>query len=72
MKVIYMYLFSSTFGSVLFTFGSVLLWAVIRSVLPHNTVLCSVVGVSSGIILIQVGHNYLEFVDSQLQIDGTE
>jgi len=62
----------STFGSVLFTFGSVLLWAVLRSVLPHKAGVCSLVGVSSGIILIQVGQNYLEFVDSQLQIDGTE
>jgi len=74
MKVIFclLYLFFSTFGSVLFTFGSVLVWAVLRSVLPHNTVVCSLIGVSSGIVLIQVGLNYLEFVDSQLQIDGTE
>jgi hypothetical protein len=74
MKVIFclMYLFFSAFGSLLFTFGSVLLWAVLRSVLPHNTAVCSLAGVSSGIVLIQVGQSYLEFVDSQLQIDGTD
>jgi hypothetical protein len=62
----------STFGSLMFTFGSVLLWAVLRSVLPHNVTLCSLIGISSGVTLIRVGQNYLDFVDSQLEIDGSE
>ncbi|PNF30593.1 hypothetical protein B7P43_G06133 [Cryptotermes secundus] len=61
----------STFGSLMFTFGSVLLWAVLRSVLPHNVTLCSLIGLSSGVTLIRVGQNYLDFVDSQLEIDGS-
>jgi len=56
----------------MFTFGSVLLWAVLRSVLPQNMVVCSLIGISSGITLIRVGQNYLHFVDSQLEIDGSE
>ncbi|XP_069680108.1 uncharacterized protein [Periplaneta americana] len=59
----------STFGAVMFSFGSVLLWAVLRSILPQNMALCTLAGVSSGITLIRVGQNYLHFVDSQLEID---
>jgi uncharacterized membrane protein len=64
--------FFSTFGSVIFTFGSVLLWAVLRNALPKNMALCSLIGLSSGITLIGVGRNYLNFVDSQLEIGGVE
>ncbi|KAJ9578462.1 hypothetical protein L9F63_005332 [Diploptera punctata] len=59
----------STFGSVIFSFGSVLLWAVLRSTLPENMALATVAGISSGIMLIRVGQNYLDYVDSQLEID---
>lgn len=66
-----MLFFFSTFGSLMFTFGSVLLWAVLRSILPQNVTLCSLIGLSSGVTLIRVGQNYLDFVDSQLEIDGS-
>jgi uncharacterized membrane protein len=69
---ILMLFFFSVFGSVIFTFGSVLLWAVFRSALPQNVALCSLIGLSSGITLIGVGQNYLNFVDSQLEIGGSE
>ncbi|PSN30399.1 hypothetical protein C0J52_24570 [Blattella germanica] len=62
----------STFGAVIFSFGSVLLWAVLRSVIPENVALGTIAGISSGIMLIRVGQNYLQYVDSQLEIDGSE
>nr|CAD7591166.1 unnamed protein product [Timema genevievae] len=58
-------LFSSGVGSILFTFGSVLLWAVVRSWLPKSVPLCATFGLGSGIFLLKVGRDYLDLVDSR-------
>lgn len=57
----------STAGAVLLSFGSVLVWAVLRSVVPPNPTLCTLVGIGSGLAFIQVGSSYLTFVDGQIQ-----
>ncbi|KAG8246186.1 hypothetical protein J6590_056597 [Homalodisca vitripennis] len=54
-------------GSLLFTFGSVLMWAVLRNVLPDNKYLAVAAGVASGVTLTAVGKEYLEFIDSKLK-----
>lgn len=55
----------SATGSVLLIFGSVLGWALMRSIIPPNPVACSVVGLGSGIAFIKIGHSYLNFVDEK-------
>ncbi|XP_046667710.1 uncharacterized protein LOC124359199 [Homalodisca vitripennis] len=57
----------SACGSLLFTFGSVLMWAVLRNVLPDNKYLAVAAGVASGVTLTAVGKEYLEFIDSKLK-----
>ncbi|KZC10728.1 PREDICTED: uncharacterized protein LOC107188865 [Dufourea novaeangliae] len=57
----------STAGAVLLSFGSVLVWAVLRSVIPPNPTLCTLAGIGSGLALIKVGSSYLNFVDEQTQ-----
>ncbi|XP_012269001.1 uncharacterized protein LOC105693555 [Athalia rosae] len=56
----------SAAGAVLLSFGSVLVWAVLRSIVPPNSTLCTIAGIGSGIAFINVGMNYLDFVDSQI------
>lgn len=50
----------------MFTFGSVLLWAVLRSVLPDNKGVTTVLGIASGITLATVGKEFLDFADSNM------
>jgi len=57
----------SACGSLLFTFGSVLLWAVLRNILPDNKLLAVTAGVASGVTLTVVSKDYLEFIDSKLK-----
>lgn len=57
----------SAAGAVMLSFGSVLVWAVLRSIVPPNPGLCTVVGIASGLLFITVGSNYLAFVDEQTQ-----
>jgi len=49
---------------VTFSLGSVLIWAIIRSVVPQNVALCTVAGVGSGLALIKIGKSYINTVDS--------
>ncbi|OAD53870.1 hypothetical protein WN48_08843 [Eufriesea mexicana] len=56
----------STAGSILLSFGSVLVWAVLRSIVPPNPTLCTIIGISSGLAFIKVGSSYLNFVDEQI------
>ncbi|XP_020288034.1 uncharacterized protein LOC109856787 [Pseudomyrmex gracilis] len=56
----------SVTGAVLLSLGSVLLWAVVRSIIPPSPAICTVAGVSSGLALLKIGSNYLEFVDGQI------
>ncbi|XP_031826813.1 uncharacterized protein LOC116424485 [Nomia melanderi] len=62
MKIVY-----SAAGAVLLSFGSVLVWAVLRSIVPPNPALCITAGIGSGLAFIKVGSSYLAFVDEQIQ-----
>ncbi|XP_078051125.1 uncharacterized protein LOC144477322 [Augochlora pura] len=57
----------SSAGAVMLSFGSVLVWAVLRSVVPPNPALCTIAGIGSGLAFIKVGSSYLSFVDEQIQ-----
>ncbi|XP_076619178.1 uncharacterized protein LOC143340765 [Colletes latitarsis] len=57
----------SAAGAVLLSFGSVLVWAVLRSVVPPNPTVCTIAGIGSGLAFIKVGSSYLNFVDEQVQ-----
>lgn len=48
----------------MFSLGSVLVWAIIRSSIPHNNVLGTVVGLASGYGLARVSYEYLKYVDA--------
>ncbi|XP_050081014.1 uncharacterized protein LOC126568560 [Anopheles maculipalpis] len=50
--------------SVLFSFGSVLVWAVIRSAVPRNQGLATALGLSSGLLMAKLGYDYIENNDS--------
>ncbi|XP_071439895.1 uncharacterized protein [Hetaerina americana] len=54
----------SAYGAVVFSFGSVLLWAVIRSLLPEQNCVCTILGLTSSVALIGVGTKYLDYIDS--------
>ncbi|XP_077278909.1 uncharacterized protein LOC143906592 [Temnothorax americanus] len=58
-------LYSAT-GAVLLSLGSVLLWAVIRSIVPPSPVCCTIAGIGTGVAFLKVGSSYLEFVDGQI------
>lgn len=54
----------SAFGAVTFSLGSVLIWAILRSVVPENVPLCTLCGIGSGLAAIKIGKAYVEHVDS--------
>ncbi|XP_022920360.2 uncharacterized protein [Onthophagus taurus] len=54
----------STFGALSFSMGSVLIWAILRSVVPQNVALCTACGISTGLALINLGTNYVSHVDA--------
>ncbi|XP_046410851.1 uncharacterized protein LOC124175050 [Neodiprion fabricii] len=56
----------SAAGAVLLSFGSVLVWSILRSIIPPNSSLHTIAGIGSGIAFIKIGTSYLEFVDSQV------
>ncbi|EFN62664.1 hypothetical protein EAG_16408 [Camponotus floridanus] len=58
-------LYSAT-GALLLSLGSVLMWAVIRSVVPPSPACCTIAGIGTGVALLKIGSNYLEFVDKQV------
>lgn len=58
------YFVYSLLGSSLFSLGSVLVWAIIRSSVPHNTVLGTVVGLGSSYAIARLSYEYLKQVDS--------
>ncbi|CAH1976937.1 unnamed protein product [Acanthoscelides obtectus] len=54
----------SSFGAVTFSLGSVLIWAIVRSLVPQNVALCSVCGIGSGLAMIKIAKSYTDHVDS--------
>lgn len=59
-----MYVHYSFLGSTLFSFGSILVWAIIRSSIPHNALLGTAVGLASGYGIARMSYEYLKLVDS--------
>lgn len=56
----------SATGSMLLSFGSILVWAVLRSIVPPNPTVCTLVGIGSGLAFIKLTSSYLDFVDEQI------
>jgi len=56
----------SLFGAVVFNFGTVLVWATTKSLLPRNDALRTVFGLLSGVALFVAGKHYLGYVDDQV------
>ncbi|KAG5877904.1 hypothetical protein JTB14_011620 [Gonioctena quinquepunctata] len=54
----------SSFGAVTFSLGSVLIWAIVRSLVPQNVAICSACGIFSGMAMIKIARSYVEHVDS--------
>lgn len=57
------YLFS-TFGTVMFNLGSMLLWALGRTVAPENSILRTMMGVAGATGAIYLGRSYVVYLDS--------
>jgi len=60
-------LFYAGFGSAVFTFSSILLWAILRSLLPDNKAVGSIVGLASCAVLVKSGQSYVSLIDSQVK-----
>ena len=56
----------SVAGALVFSFGSILIWATVRIVLPSSNAVRALFGVTSGIALLEVARRYLAFVDSSV------
>ncbi|KAL1459422.1 hypothetical protein WDU94_011404 [Cyamophila willieti] len=55
----------SAYGSLLFSFGSVLIWAMMRKFLSHNKFLAIIAGLSSSATFILIGKEYLDYIDAR-------
>lgn len=55
----------SVYGSLVFNFGSVLLWAVTKALLPDSKVLRTIFALSTSICMLTIGKEYIDFVDSK-------
>lgn len=53
------------FGSVMFNLGSMLLWALGRTVAPESPVLRTVFGTAGAVGALYLGKRYVDFVDSK-------
>lgn len=62
--LLFFFCYCSVLGSTLFSLGSVLVWAIIRSSIPHNNVLGTVVGLGSGYALARASYEYLKHIDA--------
>ena len=55
----------------MFNFGSVLVWAVMRSIYPENHLISAVLGIATSITLIKTGKSYLSLVDGEESNTGS-
>jgi hypothetical protein len=55
----------SVFGTLVFNFGSVLMWATTKSLMPENSAVRVLFGLVSGVGMILMGKEYLAYVDSK-------
>lgn len=53
-------------GGILFSFGSVLMWAFLKNVLPKNCGVATVCGLTSGYIIVKLTSDYLGDVDAKI------
>ncbi len=53
----------SVYGATMAGFGSLLLWAMARALLPDNSTLRTIAAIGSGIALLRTGTAYIELVD---------
>lgn len=53
----------SLLGGALFSMGSVLLWAIVRSGIPKANCVATAAGLVSGAVILKLGHDYLEDCD---------
>ena len=49
------------------TMGSVLLWAMLKAVMPENPALRTAVAVGSSVVLLKTGAAYIEAVDNLVE-----
>lgn len=54
----------SAYQAVLFNFGSVLLWAVTKSLLPQSHLVRTIFAASTSLCFLTIGREYLEFLDN--------
>jgi len=54
----------SLLGGCLFSLGSVLVWAIVKSSIPRNVALATTVGLGSGYAIARLSYDYLCHVDS--------
>lgn len=62
----YRILYSVT-GALLFSFGSVLIWSVLRSIIPVNSSLFTFTGMSTSLAFINIGQQYLMHVEKLIK-----
>merc|ERR1712200_302654 len=55
------------YGSAMVTMGSVLLWAMLKAVMPENPALRTAVAVGSSVVLLKTGAAYIEAVDNLVE-----
>uniref|UniRef100_A0A914USN5 Transmembrane protein n=1 Tax=Plectus sambesii TaxID=2011161 RepID=A0A914USN5_9BILA len=57
----------SVFSSVMFNFGSVLLFATTKAVLPRNGLIKTIFGCLTSLALLSIGREYLTYIDSLIK-----
>lgn len=62
--ITFIFPFHSGFGSVIFNLGSMLLWALGRTVAPDSPALRTLVGVAGAAGALYLGKNYVLYLDS--------
>ncbi|CAM1321850.1 Uncharacterised protein g7907 [Pycnogonum litorale] len=53
----------STYGAILFNFGSILLWAVTKDILPDNPGFRATFGICTSLCLLSIGKEYFDHID---------
>nr|XP_053653855.1 uncharacterized protein LOC128703287 [Cherax quadricarinatus] len=56
-----------TFGTVMFNLGSMLLWALGRTVAPENTVVRTMMGAAGAVGALYIGKNYVAYLDAHVR-----
>lgn len=60
-----MFFLSSLVGSGLFSMGSVLVWAVLRSAIVKKEVLQTVIGLTTAFAIGRLSYDYIQHLDEQ-------